>query len=453
MPKGSIALRLFWFSLLWLVVALAFTAFLLTNLYSRSLDSTLQETLEFHLETLVGLTATDDGGGFAPNSVADPRFARPATGWYWQVKNGDGAIIGASPSLVGTQLPEFDGELLGSNMRTGVEQDGFGTQIRLIERAISRDDGDLMLTVAGNLDEIFDLVANFRGQTLIVLGAIGAMLAIMSAILARFALRPIGRLRQALEDVRDGMKQSVEGAYPQEIAPLADEINELLRSNTSIIDRARSQVGNLAHGLKTPLAVLRNEAATSKSQLSEIVTDQTEKMGGLVARYLDRAQLAARTAVVGRRADADVILERLTRVMAKLHPDKDVIYAPPENIEAWFRGEETDLEEMAGNLVDNACKWAHSKVSVSIQLSETPNARVLEILIEDDGPGLSEQEAAKVLQRGVRLDEKAPGSGLGLDIVKELAEVYGGTLRLDKSTLGGLRAALVLPTAGVGQRR
>lgn len=449
LPNGSIALRLFWFSLLWLVVALAFTAFLLSNLYARSLDNTLQETLEFHLETLVGVVAAD-AGELAPNSVADPRFARPATGWYWQIMIDDGAVIGASPSLVGTQLPQFEGEPLGFNMRTGVAEDDFGTQIRLIERVIIRDDSALVLSVAGNLDEIFELTSNFRGQTLIVLSAIGAMLAIMSAILARFALRPIERLRHALEGVRDGAHQSVEGSYPQEVAPLADEINELLRSNTSIIERARSQVGNLAHGLKTPLAVLRNEAASTKSPFSQIVTDQTDKMGDLVARYLDRAQLSARTAIVGRRADANAVLSRLTRVMDKLHPSVTVTFSTMNDAQIWFRGEEADLEEMVGNLVDNACKWAKSKVF--IDLSEVQGTRSLEIVIKDDGPGLSVEEAQKVLQRGVRLDEKAPGSGLGLDIVKELAEVYGGTLKLSNSDIGGLCAALSLPISGVAAK-
>lgn len=453
MPKGSIAVRLFWFSLLWLIAALAFTAFLLTDLYSRSLDSTLQETLEFHLETLIGETADLGTNKIAPDSVADPRFARPASGWYWQIQDQQGETLGASPSLVGTVLPKFDGQDIGANMFIGIEADGFGTQIRLISRQINKDAGSLVITVAGNLDEISQLVANFRGQTLIVLGAVGAMLALMSAILARFALRPIGRMRNALEAVRDGERQSVEGNYPQEIAPLADEINELLRSNTSIIERARSQVGNFAHGLKTPLAVLRNEASAQKSELSGLVLNQTDKMSDLVSRYLDRAQLAARTAIVGRRANTDETLTKLTRVMTKLHPDKQVIFLPAGDNEIWFRGEETDLEEMVGNLLDNACKWAKSRVEVSTKLADVPQAREFQILIEDDGSGLTAKEVGKVLQRGVRLDEKAPGSGLGLDIVKELAEVYGGKLALGKCRMGGLGATLTLPVAGSNAQR
>lgn len=448
MQRGSIALRLFWFSLVWLIVALAFTAYLLSNLYLRALDDSLQETLEFHLETLVGVSVANGGDAFSSSGLADPRFSRPASGWYWEVRDANGKIISFSPSLIGTVLPQIDGPFDADSMRTEVRVDGFGTQIRLIERKVSLGDKQLLITVAGNLDEISQLVANFRGQTLIVLSAVGAMLAIMSAIVARFALRPIGRLRQALESVREGESQSVEGGYPREIAPLADEINELLRANTRVIERAKSQVGNLAHGLKTPIAVLRNESSGKKTALATTVTEQTEKMNGLVSLYLDRARLAARTALIGRRADAGAIITRLGRVMGKLHTGKDVQTSLTKGDTLWFRGEESDLEEMVGNLMDNACKWAAARVKVTAIETMIDNNRALKILVEDDGEGLSDADAARVLKRGVRLDEKAPGSGLGLDIVTELAEVYGGSFGLARSELGGLRAELVLPAAG-----
>ncbi len=447
MRQGSIALRLFWFSLCWLIVALAFTAFLLTNLYSRALDNTLQETLEFHLETLVGVSLSGEDDAFPASSLADPRFQRPASGWYWEIRDAEGNITGFSPSLIGTILPEMQSGFDADNVRTDVQQDGFGTQIRMLERKITLADRTILISVTGNLDEMFDLVDNFRGQTLIVLGAVGVMLAVMSGLVARFALRPIGRLRRAVEQVREGESEQVEGIYPQEIAPLAEEVNELLRSNTQIIERARSQVGNLAHGLKTPLAVLRNEAAGGSAGLGDIVLSETDKMAGLVSSYLDRARLAARTAVVGRRTNVTSTMDRLVRVMGKLHRDRTISLNSGAAEEIWFRGEESDLEEMAGNLLDNASKWAKSAVEVTLVAPANAPTRTLMITIEDDGPGLSDAEAEKALRRGVRLDEKTPGSGLGLDIVKELVDVYGGTLSLGRSDLGGLKAELVLPAA------
>jgi len=450
MQRGSIALRLFWYSLVWLVLALAVTAYLLTDLYRNALDNSLGDTLEFHLETLVGVTLSGTEGDVPASGLADPRFSRPASGWYWEIRDADGNVSSFSPSLIGTVLPELQLPFDADNVRTGVLTDGYGTQIRVIERRISIEGEPIEITVTGNLDEILELVEDFRGQTFVVLGAVGIMLAVMSGLVARFALRPIGRLRRAVESVREGEAERVEGEYPREIEPLAEEVNELLRSNSEIIERARSQVGNLAHGLKTPLAVLRNEAAGSRTGLSKIVLSETDKMAGLVASYLDRARLAARTAIVGRKSNVGEGLERLVRVMRKLHGDREVQFSLPVPA-LWFRGEESDFEEMAGNLIDNACKWADSTIRISA--APVPGQeRQLQVTVEDDGKGLSPEEAEKVLRRGVRLDEKTPGSGLGLDIVKELVDVYGGALSLDRSELGGLKVCLRLPSVrGTGR--
>lgn len=450
MIKGSIAASLFWFSAAWLVLALAATAFLLTELYQRALDTSLSDTLSFHLETVVGETLETGNPGSDEINIGDPRFERPGSGWYWAIRAEDGRLINLSASLVGSVLPDMNQPFDAVGTRSSVATDAFGTRMRMVERQITLSTGTLRITVTGSLDEIFELVEDFRGQALIVLGAVGIMLAGMSAIVARFALRPIGRLRKAVELVREGDAQSVVGAFPIEIAPLADEVNQLLLSNSGILERARNQVGNLAHGLKTPLAVLRNEAGTSQSGLADVVRTETDKMASMVANYLDKARLAARTAIVGKRSDPGLVLSNLARVMAKIHPSRQVLLHAGEGV-PWFRGDESDLEEMAGNLIDNACKWSRERVDVSVQAGSGEDARMLLIRIDDDGPGLTPDEAGKVLRRGVRLDEKTPGSGLGLDIVKELVDVYGGSLRLDRSPSGGLRADLVLPAARTGR--
>lgn len=446
MRRGSIALHVFVFSALWLVVALAATAFLLGELYSRALDTSLAETLDFQIESLVGV-ALDQGPEGAQGAVlGDPRFARPGSGWYWQIEDVEsGKAVSFSSSLVGSSLPEIGNRLALGGRETATVKDDYGILIRVISRRIAIADTPYTFTVTGNLDEIYQLVDAFRGQAITVLGAVGAMLAVMSALVARFALRPVTRLRQALEDVREGEASNVPGTYPAELAPLAEEINELLRSNAEIIERARNQVGNLAHGLKTPLAVLRNEAAGKRTDLARIVLAESQKMNEIVSTYLDRARLAARTAVVGKRADTGAVLTRLVRVMTKIHPEREIALELPDGATPWFRGEESDLEEMAGNLIDNACKWAASEVRVSVRAgTEGPG---LEIHIEDDGPGLNATERQAVTRRGVRLDEKTSGSGLGLDIVMELAGVYGGALDLGAAGLGGLSAVLSLPVA------
>ncbi len=445
MSKGSIALKLFGFSLAWLILALAFTAFLLSNLYSKSLDNTLSETLDFHLETLVGAVLATNEEKLSSSIISDPRFSRPASGYYWEVRNKNAKIVGFSPSLIGSVLPPIDKPYDKDNRRSEAKSDAFGTNILMVERKISLDDEQLTIIVTGNLDEIFAQVDNFRSQALIVLGAVGIMLAIMSAIVARFALKPIEKISKAIESIREGETSRIEGEYPKEIAPLAEEVNELLRSNEQIIEKAKSQVGNLAHGLKTPLAVLRNESANKKTKLANIVQSESDKIGDIVNLYLDRAQLAARTTIVGKKANATMVLERLVRVMAKLYPNCALKYSKPKSEEIWFRGEESDLEEIVGNLLDNACKWAKSKVKISLSYALVNEKPRLKIIVEDDGKGLTKKQMHLVLRRGVRLDEKTAGSGLGLDIVKDIVDIYAGNLKMQQSNMGGVKAELDLP--------
>jgi len=448
--RGSIAASLFWLSAGWLVLALVATGFLLTDLYSRALDTSLSETLKFHVESLTGALLETGDPLSDEIALADPRFGRPRSGWYWAIRGQDGQLYNLSPSLVGISLPAVEQPANAEGIRTAVADDVFGTSMRIVERTVTVAPMSYEIVVTGNLSEILTLVQDFRGQAFIVLGAVGAMLAIMSFIVARFAMRPIARLSAAIESVREGESVALTGSYPREIAPLADEVNELLRSNAQIIERARNQVGNLAHGLKTPIAVLRNEAGTQEGALADVVLAESDKMSSMVATYLERARLAARTSVVGKKADAAMILLRLTRVMRKIHPDVTVGFDPPAASLPWFRGDEADLEEMAGNLLDNACKWSKGQVEVRVSSERGESGVMLLIRIEDNGPGLSEADAQKVLRRGVRLDEKTPGSGLGLDIVKELVDVYGGSLALKRSALGGLLVELRLPTARLG---
>ncbi len=451
MRKGSIAFSLFWLSAGWLVLALAGTAFLLTDLYSRALDTNLSNQLKFNIDTLSSATLDSADPNFADIGVQDPRFSRAATGWYWVIRDGEGKLLTTSSSAVGMLMPQIAGPFGPDNYRTDVLEDEAGNRIRAIERATTSNARPLHIMVTGNLDESLALVGQFRGQTLTVLSAVGIALAIMSGIVARLALRPLGRLGKAIEQVREGETETITGTYPREIAPLAEEVNELLRSNTQIIERARNAVGNLAHGLKTPLAVLRNEAGAARDNpLSKVVSSESEKMTQLVSTYLDRARIAARSSVVGKKADATMVMLRLVRVMEKLNKNVTIAFKRPDASLPWFRGDEGDLEEMAGNLLDNACKWSRGKVAVTMVAERTPSQAYLLIRIEDDGPGLTEEEAHKVLRRGVRLDEKTPGSGLGLDIVKELVDVYGGSLQLRRSVLGGVLAELKLPAARVG---
>jgi signal transduction histidine kinase len=268
----------------------------------------------------------------------------------------------------------------------------------------------------------------------------------------RFGLAPLKRISDSLAAIRSGTSERLEGRFPEEIAPLARETNALIEANREIVQRARTHVGNLAHALKTPLSVMMNEAtARGEDTLAAKVREQIGIMRDQVSRHLERARLAARLTVVGTVTEVRPVVTALARTMEKIHHGRGIAIDVEAPQDARFLGERQDLEEMVGNLVDNACKWARSRVTVEV-VAERPKGSgnsVVRLVIDDDGPGLTptEREQVQVAPRGRRLDETKPGSGLGLSIVVELAGLYGGELALGTAPIGGLRAELVLPAA------
>jgi signal transduction histidine kinase len=275
--------------------------------------------------------------------------------------------------------------------------------------------------------------------------AAAAICAVAGFFLVRAAIRPLDGLRRRLVDVRSGNVPQLVGAYPSEVQAVVDELNALLAQNTEAVTRANARAADLAHGLKTPLAVLANEAENTRrggdAELAETIAHQVALMQRQVEYHLAHARAAA--AGVSRNAQSSIAesAEGLRRALLRLHAQRgiriDVVVEP----DAIFRGRREDLDEMLGNLLDNACKWAKSHVRVSSARA----AHRVTVVVDDDGPGLEPGLRDRVLQRGVRADEAAPGSGLGLAIVRDVAELYGGSIALDHSPLGGLRATLTLP--------
>jgi signal transduction histidine kinase len=303
--------------------------------------------------------------------------------------------------------------------------------------------------VAGDAAEIDDETHSFDRVIGGTFAALTVALLLTTALQVRFGLAPLTRISESLAAIRSGRAERLQGEFPVEIAPLARETNALIDANREIVERARTHVGNLAHALKTPLSVLVNEAgARGNDPLAQKVLEQTEIMRDQVARQLERARLAARSSVVGTLIDVMPVVTALARTMEKLYRTRDIAIDIDAPEHARFRGEQQDLEEMIGNLVDNGCKWAQSRVAIEVtadpSTSDAANPRV-RIVVDDDGPGLSPAEREQVALRGQRLDETKPGSGLGLSIVVELAGLYGGVLTLGTAPIGGLRAELALP--------
>ncbi len=261
----------------------------------------------------------------------------------------------------------------------------------------------------------------------------------------RAALLPFGRLRRQLLDLRGGSGRRIEGSYPTEVQPLVNDLNSLLEQREQVVRRALAKAGDLAHGLKTPLAVLAQEAdradAAGQQETASSISLQVERMRRQVDYHLAQARAATPGNVPGARCPVLPSVEGLTRTLLRIYAGRGLSVDANVSPEHSIRGQREDLEEMLGNLLDNACKWARSRVK--IQSVQEDGAVVL--TVDDDGPGLPPSMRDRVLQRGVRLDEAAPGSGLGLAIVRDLAELYQGTIALEDSPLGGLRARLRLP--------
>jgi signal transduction histidine kinase len=253
-------------------------------------------------------------------------------------------------------------------------------------------------------------------------------------------------MQASLNDIRSGKSSALSGTFPDELQPVADELNLLIKSNGEVLERARTQVGNLAHALKTPLSVLANEAAANPSALGSKVTEQTEAMRTHINLYLDRARRAAQAGTIGATCEIEPVISGIARTLQRIHHDKNInmtMHVPPG---LKFRGERQDFEEMTGNLMDNAAKWSKSRIEVKAQQVGARRGRpMLEIVIDDDGPGIPEAQRNFAVRRGERLDESKPGSGLGLSIVRETSAMYGGDLQLESSSVGGLRVRLTLP--------
>jgi signal transduction histidine kinase len=456
MRANSLALRLFLSATVWTVVILLVTGFVLSGVYREAVERAFDRRLSVYLKTLIADIASPEiPNDKAGQTLSEPMFELPLSGWYWQVVRTDGSRVEAhsSRSLWDSVLPrlrERAVEASPDGTRRAYVQGPEDQRLRLIERAIDLgDEGRFLVAVAGDAAEIEDEILAFDRALVMTFSILAAVLLLTTMFQVRFGLAPLKRISESLAAIRSGTAEKLEGAFPVEIAPLARETNALLEANREIVERARTHVGNLAHALKTPLSVMVNEAAArGDDPLAAKVAEQTNIMRDQVTRHLERARLAARLTVVGTITDVVPVVQSIARTMEKTHHDKHLateLDLPPE---ARFHGEQQDLEEMVGNLVDNAYKWATSRVAIEVGLERPePERQILRIVVDDDGPGLTPAEREQVARRGRRLDESKPGSGLGLSIVVELATLYGGALNLGTAPIGGLRAQLVLPAA------
>lgn len=455
----SLARRLLLGALLWSILLVVGGVFAMSAVYRAETLNILDDEHSTTIQTLArAIDLLDDGTGrirdIEERHPPDPRFTVPLSGKYWMIVAIDetGARAGdiTSRSVFDETIDLPDGlvrQALGNpGQVVSVNGDGpASAPVRIAVQSTTYPERATPVLLVAVSDRTLTMngVDRLRTILLVAMLALAGGTLIAMALGLRYALRPLDRIQSDITDIREGRQAALTGDYPAEVQPLSEELNKLLDHNRAVVSRARTHVGNLAHALKTPLAVLRNEAQ-GETQLDQVVRRQSEAMRSNVDHYLRRAQAAARAEALGVRTEVKGAADGLARVMNKLfaRDGKSVtIHAPAE---IFVRTEQQDLEEILGNLLDNACKWCAAKVELHAGYD---NDGMVVIHIDDDGPGLAPEQREQAIKRGVRLDETAPGTGLGLSIVADIAGMNGGSFDLEDSPLGGVRAAVRLRRA------
>lgn len=424
--------------------------------YRKETEALLNSELEATVQTLTNALNSDPDGTIVLNQNLlpnDPRFQRVLSGWYYGYLDLGSDLSVAEPvlsrSIWDGGLPLVQSHIEQAYLQLGHvfyhnDLDPDNRPIRVALRVILLPDREtpVALFAAINSESALKAESALRNRLIAVVGLMLLGMLIAIGFLIHHGLAPLRRIRQNLDDIRDGKQTRLTGHYSTEIEPLVADMNRVLDHNQEVVERARTQVGNLAHALKNPIAVLMNEPG-GNSDYSDLVKQHARAMWGNVDHYLKRAQAAARAEVLGARTEVEPAVEDIAILMERIHRDKNLAVEIDIDEDVVFKGEQQDLDDLVGNLLENASKWCKRRIRVTVrQVREQ-----LIVFVDDDGPGLKPEERDIAMRRGQRLDETAPGTGLGLSIVKELSEMYGGSFALEDSPFGGLRAHLVLPAA------
>ena len=445
----SLRARLLTGVILTTVTGIAVAGLSISALFRAHVTELVNAELIGHLGELEGLlTRTADGHVALAQRLSDPRFAQPGAGYYWQVSGRDGVVL-QSASLEPHQhlpspAPGANRELVRS-----VEAGPTGEPMIAYGRPWKTEASGYVLQIGADQRIVDDVLMHFNQALILSLGTLAFALIGAGALQAWFGLRPMRRLRDALSDIRAGKAETLPGDFPSEVRPLVDDLNALIDANTQMVRRARTQAGNLAHGLKTPLAVLTDEArrllARGDTESAAVLTQQTGRMQRQIDFQLARARAAANAGLPGVITPVEPAFASIATAMRRLYADRALTITHSAESGLVAAVDPNDLDEMVANLVDNACKWARS--AVTIKATRYSPIEQLLITIVDDGPGIPLDALSRAFAPGERLDEAKPGSGLGLAIVRDLATLHGGSVELSNGSDGGLHATLHLPAA------
>ena len=448
---NSLAVRLFFSATVWIILTLVSAGLLLSDLNKNSNFNAFDDRLNLSLETLIGASRLDSSDGITVvSTIGDPRYFQPYSGWYWQIN--DGAKTLARSRSMWDQVFTIDKRLIGGRSQFVSQVQSNDRQVKKIEKKklhiIQREisfpgyKNLVTFTVSGDTQEYQENIKKFDNTLSTILIALGVGLMFAVFLQVNFGLLPLNKIKTALFKIRNGDVKNLQDPYPLEVQPLATEINNLLEHNEKIIKRAKTHVGNLAHVLKTPLAVVSNEI----DENDKILSTQVQLMKRQIDRYLKKAHLDSVGKVTKEKINIVELSNKMIRIFLKLYPSKDIQMS--SNLEkGYVLSSFEDMEEVIGNIVENSCKWAGKRVLLEIKESNDNN---IHMVFSDDGPGLPQDKMKKVFARGFRLDEQTPGTGLGLNIVKDIVETTKGKVWLTKSSeLGGLEVNIKLPSSQI----
>ncbi|AMN44987.1 ATP-binding protein [Rhodoplanes sp. Z2-YC6860] len=442
-----------------IAAALLIAAIVIYFALHRFVQGQIDQRLDTHILFLSSMLRADSGGTLRLDGTADgPPFDRMRRGWYWQISGPKNVIRSRSlddatlkpPDISGRPLPppppipppEGDRPPPGERPAPADGAGPYGEAIHYRIKGVSVAGVHATIVASSPRAAVSGPLRDAMLTLGIALGALGIALVLAMLVQVRLGLRPLERLRQAVADVRAGHSDRVPERQPREVQPMAAELNALLEQNAANLERARKHVANLAHGLKTPLATLAialPKDTRGTKELHELVALMERR----IRHHLGRARAAALSGPVRSRTQLAPRVADLALVLAKANADKDVAFNSDVAHDMAVACEAQDVDEMLGNVLENAFHWCRSRVAVRAR----EEGRFTALEIDDDGPGLTSAQMAQAMQAGRRLDESSPGFGFGLSITRELAELYAGSLTLNKAALGGLRVTIYLPAA------
>jgi two-component system sensor histidine kinase PhoQ len=446
MRTRSLSTRLLASVCVLLVLFFGATIFVLDGVYRNLSESSIRTQLELQLSVLISASDEEPGDKLIPGeSLREARFASLGSGLYGQIDRDDGETVWRSASLIGTGL-ELATQLQPGKRITRQLRLPNGDVVSALSAGLEwefpkRKTRKFVYTVAEDLEPYRADLQRYRRQLIGGFGGLMVLLLGALALLFRWVLKPVRQVEHEIEEIEAGRANELHGSYPRELVGITANMNTLLRSERDRLGRYRNTLGNLAHSLKTPLAVARSLADSPQLQ------EQISRMDDIVRYQLKRASMSGGTGLGSAPIEVSGVLTALRETLLKVYADKHLSLQVEADTAARFIGDDGDLMEIAGNLLDNACKWCKSQVKVTAKPLASPGSRREGLLlsVEDDGPGISPEQREHVLKRGARLDERVSGQGIGLSVVQELAQLSGGSIAIDASSLGGCKITIRLP--------